>query len=72
VVSLDLVNQRVTHSAIEPRSTLATYDEASGRLTILTSCQTPTGFRDELCDAVLKIPRNRCASSSATWAAASG
>lgn len=57
VVALDLVNQRVAHSAIEPRSTLATYDEASGRLTLTTSCQTPTGFRDELCGAVLKIPK---------------
>jgi len=57
VVSLDLVNQRVAHCAIEPRSTLATYDDASGRLTVLVSCQTPTGFRDELADAILKIPK---------------
>ena len=57
VVALNLVNQRVAHAAIEPRSTLATYDAASGRLTLLTSCQTPTGLRDELCDAVLKIPK---------------
>ncbi len=57
VVSLDLVNQRVAHCAIEPRSTLATYDDASGRLTMLVSCQTPTGFRDELADAILKIPK---------------
>jgi carbon-monoxide dehydrogenase large subunit len=57
VVALDLVNQRLAPSPIEPRSTLATYDGASGRLTLLTSCQTPTGFRDELCDAVLGIPK---------------
>ncbi|HVN34976.1 MAG TPA: xanthine dehydrogenase family protein molybdopterin-binding subunit [Casimicrobiaceae bacterium] len=57
VVTLDLVNQRLAPSPIEPRSTLATYDEASGRLTIVTSCQTPTGFRDELCEAVLGIPK---------------
>jgi carbon-monoxide dehydrogenase large subunit len=57
VVALELVNQRVAPSPIEPRSTLATYDEASGRLTLLTSCQTPTGLRDELCDAVLNIPK---------------
>jgi len=57
VVALDLVNQRLAPSPIEPRSTLATYDEASGHLTLLTSCQTPTGLRDELCDAVLNIPK---------------
>ena len=52
VAMLDLVNQRVAPSAIEPRSTLATFDDATGRLTLRTSCQTPTGFRDELCDVL--------------------
>jgi carbon-monoxide dehydrogenase large subunit len=51
VVALDLVNQRVAPSAIEPRATLA-WREADGRLTLRTSCQTPTGFRDELCDVL--------------------
>jgi carbon-monoxide dehydrogenase large subunit len=55
VVALDLHNQRVAANPIEPRSTLATFDAASGRLTLAASCQTPTGFRDELCD-VLGIP----------------
>ena len=57
VVALDLVNPRVAPSPIEPRSTLATYDSVSGRLTLRVSCQTPTGLRDELCDAVLGIPK---------------
>jgi carbon-monoxide dehydrogenase large subunit len=55
VVTLDLVNPRVAPCPIEPRSTLATYDEASDRLTLRVSCQTPTGLRDELCD-VLGVP----------------
>jgi carbon-monoxide dehydrogenase large subunit len=55
VVALDLRNQRVAANPIEPRSTLATLDAASGRLTLTASCQTPTGLRDELCD-VLGIP----------------
>ncbi|MEO8304792.1 MAG: xanthine dehydrogenase family protein molybdopterin-binding subunit [Betaproteobacteria bacterium] len=59
VVALDLVNQRVAACPIEPRSTLASFDEASGRLTLRTSCQTPTGLRDELCDSVLKIPKEK-------------
>lgn len=47
VVSLELVNQRVIPAPIEPRTTLASVD-AAGRLTLRTSCQTPTGWRDEL------------------------
>jgi len=42
VVTLDLVNQRVAPSPIEPRSTLAMHDAATGRLTLRVSCQTPT------------------------------
>ena len=46
VVSLDLCNQRVIAVPIEPRTTLAWLDD--GRLTLRTSCQTPTGWRDEI------------------------
>jgi carbon-monoxide dehydrogenase large subunit len=56
VATLDLVNQRVAPSAIEPRSTLATLD--AGRLTLRMSCQTPTGVRDEHAD-VLGIAAGR-------------
>ena len=56
VVSLDLVNQRVIPSPIEPRTTQASVD-ASGRLVIRTSCQTPTGWRDELA-GVLGLARD--------------
>ena len=54
-VTLDLVNQRVIPAPIEPRATLAYLDEATGRLTLRTSCQTPTGWRDEL-GGVLGVP----------------
>ena len=47
-VGLDLVNQRVIPAPIEPRTTLAYLDDDTGRLTLRTSCQTPTGWRDEL------------------------
>jgi carbon-monoxide dehydrogenase large subunit len=59
VVALNLVNQRVAPCPIEPRATLATYDEATGRLTLRVSCQTPTGLRDELAESVLGIPTDR-------------
>src|SRR5258708_7950623 len=59
VVRLDLVNQRVAPCPIEPRATLATYDAATGRLTLTVSCQTPTGLRDELAETVLGIPKEK-------------
>jgi carbon-monoxide dehydrogenase large subunit len=55
VVGLDLVNQRVIPAPVEPRTTLAAYDAATGRTTIRTSCQTPTGFRDDLANEVLGV-----------------
>src|SRR5437660_5779446 len=58
IVRLDLVNQRVAPCPIEPRATLASYDAATGRLTLTVSCQTPTGLRDELSETVLGVPKD--------------
>ncbi len=55
VVKVELENQRLIPSPIEPRATLASFDPATGRTTLTVSCQTPTGLRDELCDT-LGIP----------------
>ena len=52
VVSLDLVNQRLAPSPIEPRSINAMFDAASQRLTVRIASQMPTGVRDSLCDAI--------------------
>ena len=52
VVSLGLVNQRLAPSAIEPRSVLAEFDAASGRLTMRLSTQMPTGVMNSLVDAI--------------------
>ncbi len=59
VVRLDLINQRLVPSPIEPRCTLAEYDTSTERFTLRVSCQTPTGLRDELCNEVLGIPPER-------------
>jgi carbon-monoxide dehydrogenase large subunit len=59
VVTLDLVNQRVVPAPIEPRATLASYDEASDRITLRLTCQTPTGVRDELGPEVLGIDKEK-------------
>ncbi|HSI58121.1 MAG TPA: xanthine dehydrogenase family protein molybdopterin-binding subunit [Ideonella sp.] len=47
-VSLDLLNQRLAPSPMEPRVTLAQV-EADGRLFVRISSQMPTGVRDTLC-----------------------
>ena len=55
VVSLDLVNQRLVPTSMEPRGSLASHDPATGRTTLRLSSQTPSGARDTLC-ASLGIP----------------
>ena len=50
VVTLDLVNQRVAPSPIEPRSVLAEFDPASGRLTVRLSSQMPTAVMTSIVD----------------------
>ena len=52
VVALDLVNQRVAPSTIEPRSVLAEFDPASSRLTVRMSTQMPTGVMNSLVEAI--------------------
>jgi aerobic carbon-monoxide dehydrogenase large subunit len=47
-ITLDLVNQRLAPSAIEPRVVLAEIDASSGRLTLTLSSQMPTAVRDGL------------------------
>ncbi|RPH67675.1 MAG: xanthine dehydrogenase family protein molybdopterin-binding subunit [Burkholderiales bacterium] len=59
VVSLDLVNQRLAPSPMEPRAVLAAWDAASGRLTLRMSTQMPSGARDTLAQEVLKIPKEQ-------------
>jgi len=59
VVKLDLINQRLSPNAMEPRAVMASFDEASGRVTLQVGSQTPTGTRDTLGDAVLKIGKDK-------------
>jgi aerobic carbon-monoxide dehydrogenase large subunit len=57
VVSLDLVNQRLVPSAMEPRSTIAEVEKKTGRLILHVQSQTPGTTRDILAQAVLKRPK---------------
>ncbi len=54
-VSLDIVNQRLAPSPLEPRSVLAEIDPASGRLTLHISSQMPTGVLNSLCAAIPEL-----------------
>jgi carbon-monoxide dehydrogenase large subunit len=58
VVSLDLVNQRVVPTSMEPRCGLATYDAEADRLTLRLSSQMPSGARDTLCGC-LDLPTDK-------------
>ncbi|MDP3082512.1 MAG: xanthine dehydrogenase family protein molybdopterin-binding subunit [Rubrivivax sp.] len=49
-VALDLVNQRLAPSPMEPRSVLASFE--GGRLTVRLSSQMPTGVRTGLIDTI--------------------
>jgi carbon-monoxide dehydrogenase large subunit len=52
VVTLDLVNQRLAPTSMEPRCSVASYDAQTKRLTLRLSSQMPSGARDELCGAL--------------------
>jgi carbon-monoxide dehydrogenase large subunit len=51
-VALDLVNQRLAPSPMEPRSIVAAFDAAANHLTVRLSSQMPTGTRGSLVDAI--------------------
>ena len=59
VVALDLVNNRVMPAPIEPRAALARHDPATDRFHLLLTGQGVHGIRDQLADAVFKMPRER-------------
>jgi carbon-monoxide dehydrogenase large subunit len=57
VVELSLHNQRLVPVAMEPRGCVAQFDAASGRMTLVTSCQNPSGVQDVMADAIFKVPK---------------
>ncbi|HRH89804.1 MAG TPA: molybdopterin-dependent oxidoreductase, partial [Rubrivivax sp.] len=57
VVALDLVNQRLAPTSLEPRSVLGSFD--AGRVTLRMSSQMPGGVRDTLCNEVFGWPTSQ-------------
>ena len=55
IVTLELINNRVTAVPIEPRGALADFDPATGKYTLWNSSQNIHANRDTIADVVLKI-----------------
>ncbi len=58
-VALELVNQRLAPSPLEPRSVRAEIDATTGRLHVRLSSQMPTGVLNSLCDAIPGLAKER-------------
>ncbi|MCG8693787.1 MAG: xanthine dehydrogenase family protein molybdopterin-binding subunit, partial [Minwuiales bacterium] len=50
VVSLDVVNNRIVQNAIEPRSAVGMFDQATGRFTLTTGTQMPNAMKTALAE----------------------
>ena len=59
VVSLDLVNNRLVPSYMEPRAALAEYDPDSERYTLITSTQSSHRCRESLAAEIFKVPEDK-------------
>ncbi len=59
VVKLRIVNNRVVVNSMEARACLGDYDAAKDRVTLYTSCQGVHGLRNQLAEAIFKIPKEK-------------
>ena len=59
VIELELVNQRLIPTAMEPRAAVAQWDAASEEMTVWTTSQNPHPIRLLLSAFTLKIPESR-------------
>jgi aerobic carbon-monoxide dehydrogenase large subunit len=56
VAKLELYNNRLTATTMEPRGCIGEYDEGTGRYTLTTSTQNPHGIRHGLSHQILHVP----------------
>jgi aerobic carbon-monoxide dehydrogenase large subunit len=59
VVTLKLVNSRVSANAIEPRAAIGQYHPDNGGYTLYSTSQNPHGTRAHVAGNVLKVPENK-------------
>ncbi len=57
-IAIDVVNQRLAPSPMEPRAVLASFDPESGRLTVRLSNQMPSNTRNALAQ-ILGLPKEK-------------
>jgi aerobic carbon-monoxide dehydrogenase large subunit len=58
VTKLTLINSRLVVNAMEPRSAIASFDQASGRYTLHIGCQGAFGMKGQLVD-ILGVPGDK-------------
>jgi carbon-monoxide dehydrogenase large subunit len=59
VVSLRLLNNRLTANALEPRGAIGDYNPADDGYTLYTSTQNPHGVRTVIAQAVFRLPETK-------------
>ena len=59
VTKLSFYNQRLVPVSMEPRGSTAEFDQASGRVTLFTSCQNPAGLQKNLAEDILKVAMDK-------------
>jgi carbon-monoxide dehydrogenase large subunit len=59
VVSIVLVNNRISANSIEPRACLGAYDAGDETFTLYTASQNPHGVRAMLCANIFNVPQTR-------------
>jgi carbon-monoxide dehydrogenase large subunit len=59
VVSLKIVNNRISANAIEPRGALGDYNAADETFTLYHSCQNPHGARQMIAGAIFHLPETK-------------
>jgi carbon-monoxide dehydrogenase large subunit len=59
IVEIELVNNRLVPTPIEPRAAIGNYDAAAGRLDLLLTGQGVHSIRNQLADPVFRLPPER-------------
>ena len=59
IVEIELVNNRLVPTPIEPRAAIGNYDAAAGRLDLLLTGQGVHSIRSQLAEAVFRLPPER-------------
>ena len=59
IVEIELINNRLVPTPIEPRAAIGNYDAAAGRLDLLLTGQGVHSIRNQLAEAVFRLPAER-------------